>query len=186
MNKIIIFITLLLFSVSKIFSQEKLNNSNTLSTSNFNYDYIESRLGMIPITFGLGISKSIHPNAYAIARIDTKLKKNHDLAMGAGFHTPLNNWLDFFGEMLFHIRDRSDFPSTRTGMEANISARQWFSPQLEIGAKLGYISIIDDQNGALASIYARFHSTELFSLGIEAIINDMYSKQIMMTSRFKF
>lgn len=44
------------------------NNPNVMS--NFNYDYFDARIGMAPLTFGAGFSKSIHPNAHFIATID--------------------------------------------------------------------------------------------------------------------
>ncbi|HCE1919310.1 TPA: hypothetical protein NJ532_005098, partial [Vibrio parahaemolyticus] len=44
----------------------------------------------------------------------------------------------------------------------------------------------DNDDDWTGSAYARFHSTELFSLGAEARINDFYGDQIMFTTRFKF
>ncbi|TOL07277.1 hypothetical protein CGI09_04880, partial [Vibrio parahaemolyticus] len=75
--------------------------------------------------------------------------------------------------------------STDVGMELNLGVRQWLGPQLEVGGKVGYVSIDNDDDWT-GSAYARFHSTELFSLGAEARINDFYGDQIMFTTRFKF
>ncbi len=153
--------------------------------SNFSYDYFESRVGVGPMTFGAGATKSIHPNAHVSARIDSEFEGDFDAAVGFGFHSPLNNWADLTGEMLMHIFQPEDSNQTGSGMELNLGVRQWLGPQLEVGGKIGYVSV-DDNDDWMASAHARFHSTELFSLGAEARINNFYGDQIMLTTRFKF
>ncbi|OLQ94082.1 hypothetical protein BIY21_09545 [Vibrio ponticus] len=158
-------------------------NSPTVM-SNFSYDYLEARIGASPGTFGAGMSKSIHPNAHAIARIDSEFEGDFDSAAGFGFHAPINNWADLTGEMLFRMVE-NDAMGTETGMELNLGIRQWLGPQLEVGGKGGYVSI-DDNEEWTASAYARFHATELFSLGGEARFNEFYGDQLMFSARFKF
>lgn len=155
--------------------------------SNFSYDYFEARIGASPVTFGGGVSKSIHPNAHFIARIDSEFEGDYDSAVGLGFHAPINNWADLTGSMLFRIVDFNgrNNKSSETGMQLNLGVRQWLGPQLEVGGGGGYLSL-DDKDQWLGSVYARFHSTELFSLGAEARINDFYGDQLMFTTRFKF
>ncbi|MDN3613010.1 MAG: hypothetical protein ACPG5L_01680 [Vibrio gallaecicus] len=154
--------------------------------SNFSYDYFEARIGASPVTFGGAMSKSIHPNAHAVARIDSEFEGDYDSAVGLGFHSPINNWADLTGEMLMRIVDgQGSSTSTEIGMELNVGVRQWLGPQLEVGGKGGFVSI-DDNEEWIGSVYARFHSTELFSLGAEARINDFYGDQVMFTTRFKF
>ncbi|MCR9609693.1 hypothetical protein [Vibrio diabolicus] len=162
------------------------NDRNAPATmSNFSYDYFEARIGASPVTFGAGFSKSIHPNAHIIARIDSEFESDFDSAAGFGFHSPLNNWADLTGEMLMRVVQPSSDSSTDVGMELNLGVRQWLGPQLEVGGKVGYVSIDNDDDWTGAA-YARFHSTELFSLGAEARINDFYGDQVMFTTRFKF
>ncbi|ANS85302.1 hypothetical protein RJD38_00035 [Vibrio scophthalmi] len=158
-------------------------NSPTVM-SNFSYDYVEARIGASPGTFGAGMSKSIHPNAHAVARLDSEFSGDYDASAGLGFHAPINNWADLTGEILFRMVD-TDVTSTDTGMELNLGVRQWLGPQLEVGGKLGYVSI-DDNEDWLGAGYARFHATELFSLGAEARFNEVYGDQIMFTTRFRF
>ncbi|MGF1755060.1 hypothetical protein L4C33_15875 [Vibrio makurazakiensis] len=154
--------------------------------SNFSYDYFEARIGASPVTFGAAMSKSIHPNAHAIARIDSEFEGDYDSALGLGFHSPINNWADLTGEMLMRIVDKAGSGSSAdTGVEINLGVRQWLGPQLEVGGKGAYVSI-DDNDDWVGSVYARFHSTELFSIGAEARINDIYGDQLMFTTRFKF
>lgn len=153
--------------------------------SNFSYDYVEARIGASPMTFGAAISKSVHSNAHVIGRFDSEFEGDFDSAAGFGFHAPINNWADLTGEMLFRIVDDGD-SDTDSGMELNLGVRQWLGPQLEVGGKAGYVSI-DDDDSWTGSAYARFHSTELFSLGFEARINEpYYDDQFMFSARFKY
>jgi uncharacterized protein YdeI (BOF family) len=158
---------------------------NQATMSNFSYDYAEARIGGSPMTFGAAMSKSIHPNAHVVGSIDSKFKGDYDISGGLGFHAPVNNWADFTGEMLAHVFDSGDHHKTKAGMEINLGVRQWLGPQLEIGGKAGYLNI-EDFDRWMGSIYGRFHSTELFSLGLEGRINHIYGDQLMFTARFKF
>lgn len=182
MRKTILATALLLVSTHTLAQNDP--NSPTIM-SNFNYEYIEARFGASPATIGAAISKSIHPNAYMIARVDSEFESDFDLAAGFGFNAPMNNWADLTGEMLFRVQDKREYRRAETGMELSLGIRQWLGPQLEVGGKGGYISI-NDEDEWIGSVYARFHSTELFSLGLEARINDAYKEQLMLTARFKY
>ncbi len=178
----------LLATILLLASQQTLasNDYNTPATaSNFSYDYAEARIGASPFTFGAGFSSSIHPNAHMLARVDSELDGDFDAAAGFGFHSPINNWADLTGAMLLRVAKPSSSSDTDAGMELNLGVRQWLGPQLEVGGKGGYVSLDNDDNW-IASVYARFHSTELFSIGAEARINDFYDNQLMFTTRFKF
>ncbi|PMH46655.1 hypothetical protein BCU68_01065 [Vibrio sp. 10N.286.49.B3] len=182
MRKALITVGLLLASTSSFAAP---NEQNQAIMSNFNYDFFEARIGAGPMTMGAALSKSIHPNAHFIARVDSEFESDFDVATGLGFHAPINNWADFTGEMLMRIVQPEKSSSTDLGMELNLGVRQWLGPQLEIGGKAGYVSI-DNSDDWIGSVYARFHSTELFSIGAEARINDTYNEQLMLTARFKF
>ncbi len=173
--------TALLIASGQSFAEVNRNSPSIMS--NFSYDYAEARIGASPMTFGAGISKSVHPNAHVVARIDSELDSDYAVAAGFGFHAPVNNWADFTGEMLFRVQDQKG-QNVDTGMELNLGVRQWLGPQLEVGGKAGYVSI-EDNDDWLASFYGRFHSTELFSIGVEARFNDFYGDQIIFTTRFK-
>lgn len=188
MRKTILAAALVLAS-GQSFAQTDPNSPAVMS--NFSYDYLEARIGASPVTFGAAISKSIHPNAHILGRIDSEFEGDYDASAGFGFHAPINNWADFTGKMLLRLVDtgnerRSGYgQGTNTGMELNLGIRQWLGPQLEVGGKGGYVSI-DDDDKWIGSAYVRFHSTELFSIGGEARINDFYGDQLMFTTRFKF
>lgn len=154
--------------------------------SNFSYDYYEARIGASPVTFGGGFSKSIHPNAHAIVTVDSELEGDYDLAGGVGFHAPVNNWADITGEMLIRsVKHDKKYKNGEVGMEINIGVRQWLGPQLEIGGKIGHVSI-DDNDDTIGTVYGRFHSTELFSIGVEGRFNGTYDDHFMLSTRFKF
>jgi hypothetical protein len=152
--------------------------------SNFNYDYFDARIGLAPITFGAGISKSIHPNAHFVAHIDSELDNDYNGSVGLGFHAPINNWADLTGAMKLRIADnREEDPDA--GMEINLGVRQWLGPQLEVGGTAGYVSIFGDDR-FIGVVSGRFHATELFSIGLEGKLNELYGDQFMITTRFNF
>lgn len=181
MRKIISATALLLISS---YSFAAVDDQGASTMSNFSYDYVEARIGASPNTYGAGASMSIHPNAHVIGHLDSKLDGDYDLSAGIGFHAPINNWADFTGAILFKYIE-PEHASSDTGMELNLGVRQWIGPQLEVGGKIGYLTI-DDDDDWLGAGYARFHLTELFSLGAEARFNDVYDDQLMFTARFKF
>lgn len=152
--------------------------------SNFSYDYIEARIGLGPTTYGAALSKSIHPNAHVIASFDSQLEGDYDATAGLAFHAPINNWADFTGEMKLRFMEYEGGGSD-TGMELDLGVRQWLGPQLEVGGKGGFLTV-DDENDWVGNLYARFHSTELFSVGVEGIFNGTYDDQVMLTARFKY
>ncbi|UUM31551.1 hypothetical protein [Vibrio japonicus] len=183
MRKTLLATALVLASGSSFAAQYDQNSPAVMS--NFSYDYVEARIGASPGTFGAALSMSVHPNAHFIGRIDSEFESDYDAAAGFGFHAPINNWADFTGEMLFRAVDTSYSNGSDTGMELNLGARQWLGPQLEVGGKAGFVSISDEDEW-LGSVYGRFHATELFSMGLEARINDFYGDQLMFTARFKY
>ncbi len=173
----------LVLTSSQVLANDDPNSPSVLS--NFGYDFLDARIGASPSTFGAAFSKVIHPNAHIYARIDSEFEGDYDSALGLGFHSPLNNWADLNGAMLLRVVEPQNASSSDVGMELNLGVRQWLGPQLEVGGKVSYVSIEDDESWA-GSIHGRFHSTELFSLGLEARINDFYDDQIMFSARFKF
>jgi hypothetical protein len=181
--------TLLIASLAlaSSYSYAAMDSTSPTVMSNFSYDYVEARIGASPTTFGAGLSTSIHPNAHAIIRVDSQFEGDYDLAAGDGFHAPINNWADFTGEMLLRALDseESDYRDSKNGMELNLGVRQWLGPQLEVGAKVGYLTL-DNNDDWLGAGYMRFHSTELFSVGAELRINDTYDDQLMLSARFKY
>lgn len=165
--------------------QAVANQDQHVTMSNFNYDYVEARIGASPLTFGAAFSKSIHPNAHFVTSIDSKFEGDFDITGGFGFHAPVNNWADITGEMLAHITDNGNHHKTDTGMEVNLGIRQWLGPQFEVGGEAGYLSV-GNLDQWMGGVFGRFHSTELFSLGIEARFNHIYNDQFMFTARFAF
>ncbi|MBD1575712.1 hypothetical protein HC723_04495 [Vibrio sp. S11_S32] len=185
MRKSLILTSLLLASTSTFAAG---NSTNSANMSNFNYDYVDARVGIAPMTFGAGISKSIHPNAHAVFSIDSEFDNDYDMSAGLGFHAPVNNWADITGEMLFKmVDDRKKFDND-TGVEVNLGLRQWIGPQFELGGQVGYFKINNqsDTDDVYGTFYGRFHATELFSIGLEGKLNYIYGSQLMVTTRFKY
>lgn len=185
MRKIKIASILLIASSAAAFSTTSVANDPTMS--NFSYDYFEARVGVSPVSYGLGFSTSIHPNAHIRGEIDTEFESDFDATAAIGFHAPVNDWADVYGEIgLRSIKQRNRFQNdTKFGVEVNIGVRQWLGPQLEVAAEIGHFTI-DSQDNIFGSIFARFHATELFAIGAQMRFNDTYGDQLMFTTRFKF
>ncbi|EOD77573.1 hypothetical protein RN22_15440 [Grimontia sp. AD028] len=176
---------LLAAATSAGFSAASAANDTTMS--NFSYDYFEARVGISPVTYGVGFSTSIHPNAHIRAEVDTEFESDFDTTAAIGFHAPVNNWADVYGELgLRTMKQRGKYNhDTEFGVEVNLGLRQWLTPQLEVGAEIGHLSISDDDD-IFGSVNARFHATELFSIGSQLRFNEAYGDQFMFTTRFKF
>lgn len=185
MHKIKIASILLVASSAAAFSATSAANDPTMS--NFSYDYFEARIGVSPVTYGFGFSTSIHPNAHIRAEIDTEFESDFDATTAIGFHAPVNDWADVYGEIgLRTTKQRRRYhDDTKFGVEVNLGVRQWLGPQLEVAAEIGHLTI-DSQDHIFGSIYTRFHATELFAIGAQMRFNDAYGDQFMFTTRFKF
>ncbi len=153
--------------------------------SNFKYDYFEARIGVSPLTYGVGVSQSIHPNAHIRAEIDTKFESDFDSTIALGFHAPLNDWADIYGEVGFKSVEKRGFYNgdVKYGVEFNAGVRQWLGPQIEVSGEIGHLTI-KDTDEFFGSISGRFHATELFSLGLQARFNEFYGDQFMFSARF--
>ncbi len=188
MRKIFSLAAIALMSAPTFAAATAIDPTSPAVMSNFNYDYVEARIGVSPATYGAGFSKSVHPNAHLVATIDSELEGDYDASAGLAFHAPLNNWADFTGEMKLRFLDYTNSSDSDTGIELNLGVRQWLGPQLEVGGKAGYVTI-NSSDDWVGNLYARFHSTELFSVAIEANFNGydkMDDDQILMSVRFKY
>ncbi|MBE1275806.1 hypothetical protein [Enterovibrio baiacu] len=176
---------LLAAASSAAFSAATMANEGTMS--NFSYDYFEARVGISPVTYGAGFSTSIHPNAHIRFEADTEFDSDFDTTAAIGFHAPINNWADVYGELgLRTMKARDRFKGdTEFGVEVNLGVRQWLGPQLEVGGELGHLSI-DDEDEVFGSVFGRFHATELFAIGAQLRFNEAYGDQVILSTRFKF
>lgn len=156
--------------------------------SNFSYDYLEARVGISPFTFGGEISKSIHPNAHAFFDVESEFDDDYSFTAGLGFHAPINNYADVMGNIGIRYADDEHKYDSDAGVDFNIGLRQWVSPRFEVGGTIGYYSMNNhrDTDDFYGTVSGRFHATELFSLGVEARINDFYGSQGVISTRFKF
>lgn len=173
----------LLLATPAVFAQSQSNMSN------FSYDYLEARVGFSPFTFGGAVSKSIHPNAHAIFELDSEFEDDYSFGAGLGFHAPINNYADVMGELVVRFADDDKHKyDNDAGVDFNIGLRQWMSPRIEVGGTVGYYTMNNkrDTDDVYGTVFGRFHATELFSLGLEAKINDFYGSQGMISTRFKF
>ncbi|MFD2180427.1 outer membrane beta-barrel protein [Veronia pacifica] len=185
MRKITLCCTLLasLLSTSALANQDSAPFN---SMSNFSYDYFEARVGLSPVTYGLGFSKSIHPNAHVRAEIDTEFESDWDSTAAIGFHSPVNDWADVYGEVALRNLKNETYKDGEFGIEVALGVRQWLTPQVEVGGEIGHINIKQEDETVFGSITGRFHATELFSIGAQYRFKEAYGDQLMLSTRFKF
>ncbi|EOX3426708.1 hypothetical protein ACPFUT_002559 [Vibrio cholerae] len=151
--------------------------------NNFNYNFLEFRTAMNPESGGVELSTYFTDNSHFIARIDSQLDSDWDIAGGIGFNGPINQFADVYGQMLVHnIRMPKELGGEKdTQLEFNLGARAWFTNQVEGHLRLGRL---DDHSVFIAGI--RFHSTTQLSLSAEARNAGVWGPQVGMGVRFQF
>lgn len=162
--------------------------TSSIAQSNFSYDFVEARIGVAPTTYGASLVYSVHPNAHVLAEIDSEFESDFDSTLAIGFHAPVNDWADVHGHIGMHATKQPGRfnGDTELGVELLLGVRQWVSPQVELDAEIGHVSL-DDDDQVFGNVAARFHATEMFSIGGEMRINNAaYDNQFMFTTRYKF
>ena len=108
-------------------------------------------------------------------------------APSGGFHSPINDWADAYGEIGFRAVEQPGIFSgdAKYGVEVTLGIRQWLAPQIEIAGEVGHYSISKKEE-VFGSIFGRYHATELFAIGLEGRFNELYGDQVILNTRFKF
>ncbi len=156
--------------------------------NNFNYNLLEMRLGGNPNTFGAEYNVGFTENTHLIVRADSELSGDWDIAAGAGFNGPVNQFADMFGQLILHnIKENSSQTFGRLyQMEFNVGTRVWITNTIEATGRIGKQFINDDDSRTVFGMGVRFHSTEELSVGMELRKNITYGHQMLMTVRFHF
>ncbi|EGR1075105.1 hypothetical protein EFU47_13090 [Vibrio cholerae] len=151
--------------------------------NNFNYNFLEFITAMNPESGGVEFSTYFTDNSHFIARIDSQLDSDWDIAGGIGFNGPINQFADVYGQMLVHnIRMPKELGGEKdTQLEFNLGARAWLTNQVEGHLRLGRL---DDHSVFIAGV--RFHSTDQLSLSAEARNAGVWGPQVGMGVRFQF
>ncbi len=178
-------ITSLIFALSSLSTFAAVANDNTMS--NFSYDFVEAKVGISPVLYGIGISRSIHPNAHIRAEIESEFESDFDSTIAAAFHSPINDWADAYGEIGMKATQQPGIfnGETKLGIEVTLGIRQWLAPQIEIAGEIGHYSI-NKKDDFFGSIFARYHATELFAIGLQGRFNEFYGDQVVLNTRFKY
>ncbi|MGF1763173.1 hypothetical protein [Aliivibrio kagoshimensis] len=161
--------------------------SNSVLAENFSYNFIEARIGGSPSTFGGQMSGYITENSHFIAKMDSEFSGDWDLAVGAGFNGPLNEFSDLTGQLLLHNvkSSGSDKVGDENMTELNVGLRAWILPQMEVGGSIGQL-IDSDESQTIGSAHFRFHSTDQLSVGAAMKFHGVYGSQVIMTARFLY
>ncbi|QMV16482.1 hypothetical protein [Vibrio spartinae] len=151
--------------------------------ANFNYNYLEVRVGGGPESIGSEFSMSIVDNFHVLAHADTQMDNDWDLAGGIGFNGPVTQFADMFGAILLHQikRPEDEGGKSDTLGEINIGARLWLGEKLEVYGKLGKL----DEH-SVVSFGARFHSTDQLSLNMGFDNNGLWGPRAILGVRYEY
>lgn len=151
--------------------------------NNFNYNSFEFRTAINPEMTGVEFSTFLTENTHIIARVDSQLSSDYDLAAGFGFNGPISQFADVYGQFLLHRIAYTDEAGgeNKTQGELNLGLRMWLTDQVEATGRIGRN---DDNSVFHAGV--RFHSTQQLSLSAETRNNGLYGPQITMSVRFQF
>jgi hypothetical protein len=154
-----------------------------VQANNFSYNYFETRVGTSPQSFGGEVSMLITQNAHVIAKLDSQMKGDWDIATGVGFNGPLSEFIDIYGELLLRhsALPDEDNVANHTGAELNAGLRTWISEQTELHSKVGRYN-----DKSIAGVGVSFHSTDQLSIGADILNNGRWGPQILMSVRFNY
>ncbi|MDW6004575.1 hypothetical protein [Vibrio mangrovi] len=151
--------------------------------ANFNYNYLEVRVGGGPESVGSELSMNVTDNFHVLGHIDTQMEDDWDIAGGIGFNGPLTQFADAFGAILLHQIKRTDDQGgdSDTLVELNIGGRLWIGEQLEVYGKLGKL---DDHS--VIGFGARFHSSDQLSLNMGFENNGIWGPRTILGVRYEY
>lgn len=159
------------------------------SAVNFNYTHAEFLLTANPSGMGATGRYTLFEGAHAVIGGSSQFEGDWNLHGGVGFHAPLNEFIDMYGELQAHnIKDpddeRRDTGDFATGV--GIGIRAWVAPQFEANAYVGSIIFDSDNSESVVELGGRFHSTEALSLGATWRANGLEEDRMIFSVRYVY
>lgn len=160
--------------------------STAVSAANFPYNYLEVRVPLSPGGIGLAGSQLIHQNAHIMFEAESHFEDDWVVGGGVGFNAPVNQFTDITGQVkILSIRNEDNNQSLgRVATELNFGLSAWILPQLETGGHVGVIAAEEDLTKF--SLYARFHTSDAFSMGAEWRIKGIEDHVLAFSVRYPF
>lgn len=157
--------------------------------TNFNYTNLEVGFTSSPSSITGSGRIAFSSNTHLIASGATQFKGDWLTSIGAGFHAPINDFFDIYGDaQIYSIKfphdDKHDFGELAYAV--NVGARGWIAQRVEMSLLVGQIAFDANDVRSVAELGARFHNTEAISIGMTYRANGIYKRQLYFNVRFEY
>ncbi|OOF25600.1 hypothetical protein BZJ19_08150 [Salinivibrio proteolyticus] len=157
--------------------------------TNFNYNHIQINVLANPSGLG-GLARfAFMEGAHFVAKGDTQFEGDWYTSAGAGFHAPVNEFVDLYGEIEAAWLRRPEDDKHDTGDIATViggGARAWIAPPFEATMYVGSIIFDKDDSESIVELGGRFHSTEALSLGATWRANGLEENRLIFSVRYLY
>ncbi|SIO38709.1 hypothetical protein [Salinivibrio sp. ES.052] len=161
----------------------------TAQATNFDYNHIQVNTLANPSGLG-GIARfSFTEGAHFVAKGRTQFEGDWYTSGGVGFHTPITDLVDLYGELEGAWLKRPKEIQNDTGEFATVigaGMRAWVAPPIEANLYVGSIIFDQDDTTSLVEIGGRFHSTETLSLGATWRANGLEQNRLIFSVRYLY
>ncbi|ODQ01767.1 MULTISPECIES: hypothetical protein [unclassified Salinivibrio] len=163
--------------------------SSAAGATNFNYNYLQFDVLSNPGGLGASTKFVIADGAHLVARGDSQFEGDWFSSVGAGFHAPINDFVDIYGEIEGAWLKRPEAPHYETGELTTViggGLRAWLAPSFEADTYIGSIIFDKDDSKSIVEFGGRFHSTETLSLGATWRANGLEENRLIFSVRYLY
>ncbi|OOE69139.1 hypothetical protein BZG19_08230 [Salinivibrio kushneri] len=157
--------------------------------TNFDYNHIQVNVLANPSGIG-GLGRfAFTEGAHFVAKGNTQFEGDWYTSGGVGFHAPINQFVDVYGELEGAWLKRPGDRVHDTGQFATVAGggmRAWIAPPFEANLYVGSIIFDQDDTTSLVEIGGRFHSTETLSLGATWRANGLEQNRLIFSVRYLY
>lgn len=157
--------------------------------SNFNYTNFEIGFTSNPSSISGKSQFAFGENTHFIINAASQFGGDWVAAVGAGFHAPINEFVDIYGDAkLYSVKlkdeEKHNFGDIAYGV--NVGLRTWILPQFEANLLIGQIAFNSDDTRSVVEIGGRFHNTDALSIGGTYNANGLFKGQFYFNVRFEY
>ncbi|WP_223668500.1 hypothetical protein [Kangiella shandongensis] len=177
-------------SFKKLFIATSIALSSSLAMANgVSYDYVQGSVQDYDNFDGVEFdgSMSFNQNWYGRAEVlkgetDHFDRDSDRYRINAGFHTPINNSVDFVAEAGYENIDQ-DLDVDDSGFNALAGFRGMASQNIELGGYAQYSDVLESTD---VTVEGRYHFNNKFSVGVEIGHDDELEDHIGANFRYNF
>lgn len=161
----------------------------TAQATNFDYNHIQVNVLGNPSGLG-GVARfAFTEGAHFVVKGNTQFEGDWYTSGGVGFHAPVNEFVDMYGELEGAWLKRPEYDKRDAGDLATViggGMRAWIAPPFEANLYVGSIIFDQDDSTSLVEIGGRFHSTEALSLGATWRANGLEQNRLIFSVRYLY